>query len=256
MKGAEKHGGEHKGHGGGHKKQKKPEEGLKVDAPLWMMSWADMTTLLMALFVALYSISTLDIVKFQAFLEGIRGIEFSEDADSQSALKAFYEGRTKPVMPAEAEPPRGTGKEPGASDLRKYDEGNYDEGARPRIGPPAASARVLFAEGSAALSAAAEKVLSLAASDLRGYPFKIEVRGHCSAGEPGTARNLSYARAMAVYEFLTAKEGIPGDRIKISVMGTSDRLNLDLSLLERKENRRAEIWESPEYTKGPGPGRP
>ena len=54
---------------------------------------------------------------------------------------------------------------------------------------------------------------------------------------------------MEAFEFLTKREAIPEERIKVSVMGTSDRLNPDLTELERRENRRVEIWESPEFAK-------
>lgn len=249
MKGGQKHPAEHKG--GGHKKAKPHEEGLKVDAPLWMMSWADMVTLLMALFVAMYSMSTLDIVKFQRFLEGIKGIPFDKEADGPNAMKAMQDG-LKPQIPAEEAMPKGRGKDPGDTDTKPLMPGTYARSDKVRTGKHATATIVLFAPGSATLTAAARERLREAAAELGGYACRIEIRGHCSAGESEDARNLSYARASAAYAFLTAQGGLHDDRIKITAMGTTDRVNQDLSEFEKKDNRRVEVWESEEFPKEAG----
>ena len=249
MKGGEKHGEGGAKHGGGHqKKHKKHEEGLKVDAPMWMMSWADMVTLLMALFVAMYSISNLDIVKFQRFLKGIHG-EFSAE-EGQTALEAMAEGKIYQVQPT-PEVASGEGKLKGATDIPAPWEGQHRQSERIRDGRPAAAVRVPFQPGSATLDALGRDRLRKAAAELRGYTSMIEIRGHCSAGETEAPRNLSYARAMAVYEFLSdpAHGGIPDGRLKISAMGTADPISRDQTEPEKVENRRVEVTESPEYPK-------
>lgn len=249
---SEKHGGGEKGKGGGgHKKPKKAEEGLKVDAPMWMMSWADMVTLLMALFVAMYSISTLDIVKFQRFLEGIRGIEFSDDASGPTALEAFQEGKVNPVAGGESESPRGEGKERGDSDTRALVPDVYRRSEKVREGRSASAVRVPFKEGSAVLTTEARERLRRLANDLRGYVSMIEIRGHCSVGETDNPRNLAYVRAMAVYDFLVdpAHGGLPDRRLKVTVMGTADPVTPDQTPFEKAQNRRVEVMESPEFPK-------
>ncbi len=244
MKGGDKHG-EHKG--GGHKKHKKHEEGLKVDAPLWMMSWADMVTLLMALFVAMYSISTLDVVKFQKFMQGIRG-EFSKE-EGQSAMDAMEQGKTHMVGPAEDSSPGGTDKFRGSTDTPALDPGVHGRANKWRdMGKQAMIVHVRFEERSATLTDETRERLREAARKLRGYESRIEIRGHCSAGESSDPRNLSYARAVAVYEFLVGTDGqIADDRLKITAMGLADPISPDQSSFEKAENRLVEVAESPEF---------
>ncbi len=247
MKAAEKHEGG-KGHGGGgHKKHKKHEEGLKVDAPMWMMSWADMVTLLMALFVAMYSISNLDIVKFQTFLKGIRG-EFSAE-EGETALDAMKEGKKSQVV-SEPAVPTGEGKQPGDSDLTPVERDIRGRSSRWRDGLPAPAARVHFSAASADLDAGGIELLRRFAVQNRGYESRIEIRGHCSAGESEVARNLSFVRAMEVYRWLSDPRlgGIAEDRLKVTAMGTSDPLTRDQSPYEKAENRLVEIIEAPEYS--------
>ena len=245
---AEKHAEGKHGGGGGHKKAKKHEEGLKVDAPMWMMSWADMVTLLMALFVAMYSISTLDVVKFQKFIEGLRGVQLS-DRKTPSALKQLEEGKIFPVNPSEEEIVRGEGKERGDTDTRALTEGQYRRHDSPRIGQPSVGETIRFEPGSATLTSAGRERLRRFANEVKGYESKIEIRGHCTQGESETPRNLSYARCMAAYDYLTGYGSIPDRRLKVTAMGTADPLNPDQSEFEKMGNRRVEVTETPEYSK-------
>ena len=237
-----------KGHGGGgHKKHKKHEEGLKVDAPMWMMSWADMVTLLMALFVAMYSISNLDIVKYQIFLKGIRG-EFSQE-EGETALEAKERGMTHQVVPP-AEVATGEGKLPGDSDVTPVERDLHGRSSRWRDkGEAGVAVRVHFREASYELDAGGIEYLRRFASTVRGYESRLEIRGHCSAGESEVARNLSFLRAMAVYEYLSDPRlgRIAEDRLKVTAMGTADPLNRDQSPFEKGENRLVEVMEVPEY---------
>ena len=245
---AEAHGGEkHKG-GGGHKKPKKHEEGLKVDAPLWMMSWADMVTLLMALFVAMYSISTIDTVKFRNFLAGIRGVTLSEEK-TPSALEQIEEGKTHPVSSPASDLPRGQGKERGDSDTKALTEGTYHKPEKLRVGQPAIGEKVLFEPGSATLTSNGRERLRRFAAEVKGYESKVEIRGHCTQGESETPRNLSYARCMAAYDYLVGYGGIRDRRLKVTAMGTADPVNPDQSEFEKLENRRVDVTETPEYAK-------
>jgi len=60
----------HGGHGG--RRAKKHEEEEHENHERWLVSYADMLTLLFALFVVLYSMSQVDITKFTAFSEGLQ----------------------------------------------------------------------------------------------------------------------------------------------------------------------------------------
>ena len=245
--GGEKHAAKHGGGGGHHKKHKKHEEGLKVDAPLWMMSWADMVTLLMALFVAMYSISTLDVVKFQKFLEGIKG-EFGK-TQGMKASEAMAKGLQPVLGDGQEDTMRGEGRERGDTDTRALTEGKYRRPEQLRVGQPAIGEKIYFEPGSSTLTSAGRERLRRFAGEMQGYESKIEIRGHCSQGESEAPRNLSYARCMAAYDYLTGYGSIPDRRLKVTAMGTADPVNPDQSDLEKTENRRVQVSETPEYAK-------
>src|SRR3978361_348135 len=86
------------GHGGrGNRRAKKHEEEEHENHERWLVSYADMLTLLFALFVVLYAMSQVDITKFNAFSQGlqqgfgapvtIRDDGASLDTDSEDPLQ-------------------------------------------------------------------------------------------------------------------------------------------------------------------------
>src|SRR3954470_4477804 len=62
----------HGGHGGSKRRPKKHEEEEHENHERWLVSYADMLTLLFALFVVLYAMSQVDITKFTAFSQGLQ----------------------------------------------------------------------------------------------------------------------------------------------------------------------------------------
>ncbi|SDX87605.1 chemotaxis protein MotB [Modestobacter sp. DSM 44400] len=62
--------GAHGGHGG--RRAKKHEEEEHENHERWLVSYADMVTLLMCLFIVLYALSQVDVTKFSAFSQGLQ----------------------------------------------------------------------------------------------------------------------------------------------------------------------------------------
>ncbi len=61
------------------RKKKKGDEGGGGGAPEWMCTFSDMMSLLLCFFVLLFSLSTLDLVKFSQAIGSIQG-SFAPDS--------------------------------------------------------------------------------------------------------------------------------------------------------------------------------
>jgi len=92
------------GHGGhGSRRAKKHEEEEHENHERWLVSYADMLTLLFALFVVLYSMSQVDVTKFTAFSQGLQQ-GFGAPVtilDDGAAVEATSESPLKPLQVAE-----------------------------------------------------------------------------------------------------------------------------------------------------------
>ncbi|MEJ0046594.1 MAG: OmpA family protein [Rhodospirillales bacterium] len=91
-------------------------------------------------------------------------------------------------------------------------------------GERAVSLTVEFKSGSATLTPAAERTLSvlgraLTSADLSGFHFRVE--GHTdTVGNPDTNRSLSQQRAEAVTAFLVSKFGMSADKLQAVGLGS------------------------------------
>ncbi|MGB8651714.1 MAG: flagellar motor protein MotB [Mycobacteriales bacterium] len=211
----------------------------------WLLTYADLITLLLALFMMLYAMSVLDLRKYQAFQE------------------AFTQGMGKHVhsLPGKGDPPNGEklstlpGAKVGkptpspspvsdqltpvldAEDLRKLKQKLDAEIARtglqdeiqvdlaPRGLVVNVVSGVLFDSGSAALTPRGEQLLGALGVVFRSMGNALVVEGHTDSRPISTAQfpsnwELSTARATAVLRFL-----ISGDHLaetRLSAAGYAD----------------------------------
>jgi chemotaxis protein MotB len=111
---------------------------------------------------------------------------------------------------------------------------------------------VLFAEGSAALDETSQERLKRLASEVRGKPYKIEIRGHATrrpaapGGPPQDAWALSYARCMATMKFLE-QQGVEADRIRLSQGGPYEPYSLRVDPAKLLYNSRVEVYMLSEF---------
>src|SRR3954447_12362373 len=207
------------GHGGGKRRAKKHEEEEHENHERWLVSYADMLTLLFALFVVLYAMSQVDITKFTAFSQGLRegfGAPVTILNDG-AAIDAEAESPLAPVQvqqQAAIDGSEQTDAEKAAAEALAQQQarqtaaeaqGAYDQLAQARDALSAALATagqagaaqfviderglvvhvvsdpVLFAPESAALQPRGAGVLDAMAPTLAGLPNQIEIEGHANS---------------------------------------------------------------------------
>jgi chemotaxis protein MotB len=205
------------GHGG--RRVKKHEEEEHENHERWLVSYADMLTLLFALFVVLYAMSQVDLTKFTAFSKGLQE-GFGAPVtilNSGAAIVGDTESPLKPVQVAQEAAIDGTPQtdaEKAAAEAVSAQQAQqtaaeakaaYDQLSQARAALEAALAAagesgaaqfviderglvihvvsdpVLFAPESAKLQAQGATVLDAMAPTLAALPNQIRVEGHANS---------------------------------------------------------------------------
>jgi len=154
-----------------------PDKPDTTDTPEWLISYSDLMSLLLCLFVMLYAISTVQETKWYSATESLRG-----------GFGLF-------------------GKAP-----QGYKMGAVTESTGQKVG-----GTILFDEGSDDLSDAAKQELNEVYRQLLGTPHKIQIIGQARSGESSAYRrdlDLAYARAINVWDYLVSL-GLNRDLCKI-----------------------------------------
>jgi len=230
---AKKKGGGHEGGGGGHD---------SAGGMRWLLTYADMITLLLALFIFLYSISEVNAAKLNAFttsmakLFGIGKVPQSASSSSGGSgilpqanaivqLKAKLQREFKDLIDS------------GMASVEKK-----EEGVTLRL-----KDQVLFDLGSADLSPKAWPVLDDVAKSIRNMPNPVRVEGHTDdvpmapGGKYPTNWDLSAARAASVAKYLIDKCGLEPRRLSIAGYAEFKPIAPNRPRLGNAENRRVEI---------------
>ncbi len=227
---------------------RKKKAGKPENHERWLLTYADLITLLLVFFIVLYAGSQEDSKKFAILAEGLRSAfnnvsseggggnspvfmgSGSTNAGGQSSELADFESIRNAVQKAAID--RGIGDR---VTVRM-------EPDRIVIG---ITGDVLFGAGGSQIRPSAEPVLDTVADTLRGKPNEIRVEGHTDnvpINTPDYNSNweLSSARATAVLRALVNR-GLPADKLFAAAYGDT-RPKADNNTAEgRASNRRAEI---------------
>ncbi|MEZ5218328.1 MAG: flagellar motor protein MotB [Ilumatobacteraceae bacterium] len=260
-------GGGHGGGGGGHGG--------------WLVTYADLLTLLMVLFLVLWVISQLDLKKFENFKEGLGDFgnpaaeaAASDSTDSTSTSSGTgLEGAgtgTDPIVPMITSTGELTTE--GLNQLETSIEEAVTMAGLPDIISVTSEDRglvisvssddVLFAPGQANLSPASANVIGIIAPALAGFNNHILVEGHTDKRPLARAGydnwDLSVDRAGSVVKLLRDQFGL--DPMKLSAAGYGEMHPLDPADTEEAYamNRRVEIvvLAGTEVATDPRPTRP
>ena len=234
----------HKGHEGGHE-----------NAERWLLTYADLITLLMVFFVVLYAMSTADTSKWKQISASLEQA-FNVDVLKGHAASALDDGSSAPAMPIDnlisnndvpqvarlqskiqaAVEGQGTQQVPDVS------VGTDKEGVVIRL-----SGSYLFDSGRAELKPNSFAVLDAITSELKLVPNDIRVDGHTDSsplvGSPLFPTNweLSSARALAVTRYFADNSGIESTRLMAAGFGEFRPIVPNDTRDHRAQNRRVEI---------------
>lgn len=207
-----------------------------------MITYADLITLLLGLFIILYAISNVDAAKYEKITTAMGSVFGSEKFRIDMNIPAqLTRGEEVVIQPMELL--RSELNE--IININKLDksvsiEDNH-RGVTIRILDD-----ILFVSGDADLNNRAEEVLSLISGIIKKLPNDIRVEGHTDNVQINTVRfpsnwHLSISRALNTAYYLIQTENIDPD--KVSVVGYSEYNPIEANSTPegRAKNRRVDI---------------
>ncbi len=219
----------------------------------WLLTYADMITLLMAFFIMMYSMSVLNLQKFREVAFSIRS-GFGGPVEGGPGMLNFPQ-RKDSLTPnlGDISESSGPGALPGvAQEMERYiREHGLSQMVRMRVEERGlvvslVTDQVLFDIGRAQLRPRAKQILQKVAQLLRDLPNDIAVEGHTCDLPIRTPQfpsnwELSTARATTVVRFLIEQAGIAPRRVSASGYADSRPLVRNDSEAHRTYNRRVDI---------------
>ena len=218
----------------------------------WLLTYSDMITLLLALFVVLYALGSLNHVKYSEFAKGMN-VSFNNGNSQPSSA------RTQPS------------KHPGDNPVEKYAASLGSVEAQLRgalikaglmkdvqltVGPGGLvvgliTGRTYYGVDSAALSPLGAEVVDITGQVIRSHTNPVNVEGYTdndpvSGGQFRNNHELSVARAMAIYDVLINRSRLQGDQLFVTGHGPTQPVVSNATAEGKQRNRRVELVIYPE----------
>jgi chemotaxis protein MotB len=234
--------------------KKKKEDTPPPGAPAWMVTFSDMTTLLLTFFVLLLSMATLDQKKIKEALGSLQGaLGVLESGQKTEVGKEEILSRLEFVEQAKQNQSRML------SGIRNYiDQANLSSAVSVVKTEKGISVRimdsVLFESGSADLLNSAKPILEKLAGIIKDSPYYIMIEGHTDDIPISTTRfpsnwELSTARAISVAKYFISL-GIKPDIFSVAGYAEYHPIVPNITPENRARNRRVEInFVSPELAR-------
>ena len=234
------------------RRKKRGADGGHENAERWLLTYADMITLLMVLFVVMYAISTTDVRKFTVLAQSFSAAFNTDVFDGSQPITVTSGVETAPDL---GQYDSGLGVV--ASDFRSVNASVRDAAIATGLGNEIQVTKVpegiaiqidstlLFQSGRATLDPKDIAVLAQLDGVVKPLPNKLRVEGHTDDLPPDGlffADNwqLSTGRALAVLEQMRV-DGIDQSRLSAAGYGEFDSLVPNTSDANRAKNRRVDI---------------
>ncbi len=225
------------------------DEPEAIAIPEWVVTFGDMMSLLLTFFIMLVSLSEIkDEETYQALVDSMQ-----QQFGYARTIEALAPGEQKPRQSAfRTLATTGRAKKKDTSTGGVPQKAPVGEEPLVRIVRPgqmtAVGSVIFFEAGSESLDRTAKGVLENLASQLRGKPQKIEVRGHVSAeyaartANSDEAMQLGVRRAAAVRNFLVNQTHLQANRFRISSAGESEPMTKSGNGKGGLRNPRVEVF--------------
>jgi len=207
----------------------------------WLLTYADLITLLLIFFVVMYAISVLDVQKFQAIASSLASV-----LHGRSAMLLDYPGSS--LIEGYNESMR---MEEIREQLEEYIEANNLGGSihiyeQERGLVISVNDTVLFPSGKAYLTPQAQEIIRKVGEALQGIPNYIRIEGHTDNLPINNAEfpsnwELSAMRATNVLRFLLRECGLPPERLSEAGFGEYRPIATNDNEAGRARNRRVDI---------------
>ncbi|MFQ5561300.1 MAG: flagellar motor protein MotB [Nitrospinota bacterium] len=228
----------------------------KSGAPAWVVTFADLSTLMLTFFILLLSFANMDVIKFKEMLGSVQnafGVTKKRKGDYQPTLKGKEVEKevatdgTSSGSEAANEAQREKAAKTITKAIAKMGEA---KNAEVSVGKNGVNVKIkggyLFDSGKASVRDEAAKLLGTFAMVLEDYPFKLKIEGHTDNIPISTEKfpsnwELSAIRATTVLRFLSEKEGV--DKHRLTAIGYADTrpLATNEEAWGRRKNRRVEF---------------
>ncbi len=199
-------------------------------APLWMITYADMITLLFAFFVVLFSMMEIKQPKVDMTMRQFQK-QFGVLPDKPTQPQPFINPQTLSLVQSAV--------------LRRGPRGKHDA-VRTIIEDKMTKRTIggseLFRPDSAELTPTGRQLLqNEIAPALQGYTNRIDIRGHTASSNYEDGWVLGFQRAYAVLDFLTNTCGLDSRRFRATSCADNEPLATNQTPQGREQNRRVDI---------------
>lgn len=202
----------------------------------WLLTYADLITLLLGLFVILYAMSKVDSERYARVAQAFGGLFGRSIAVTPSPLRADDATPDRLDVESRVRAALYDDIRSGLVSISQDERGVIVHLAE----------ELLFASGSATLKQSSLTSLAMLTRVLKTIPNEIRIEGHTDDVPIHTAPfpsnwHLSVARAVSTGEYLTARLGLPPE--KITMVGFADQKPLvpNTSAENRAKNRRVDV---------------
>ncbi len=214
----------------------------------WLLTYADMITLLMAFFIMLYSMSVLNTNSFHRVADSIRG-GFGGHSPAEGTGAA---GENEDLEDSTNQHEPGDLPWKAVRHIQKLiKEENLGSAVRLSADERGlvitlVTDKMLFEKGHAELTSSAKHIITSVADGLKLVPNPVRVEGHTcdlpvSSAKYASNWELSTARATTVIKYLIENEGIPASRLSAGGYADSKPVVQNSSEKNRALNRRVDI---------------